>query len=248
MENTMTRLKLFGIDNCPHFADTTLKNLNSINQSELSKFIVQDEKHESASINVFKVVGTKHPNYAGGTWLDLLENGRRMDHNLKRFIENPGYYLENRTKEPYMHYVSFDGDEIYIGEEGNHRTCIARLFFHSEGSTILHGVRLETFTIDWAFKNLFDNISAFITTRKLSIYLSLQNKIVERKDAANWKMDTYQILVKVRRSSKVYELNYTDLQDLFQNLQKPLWKRIVQPWRSNTKLLPEEAALPSGNR
>ena len=228
MENITRRLKLFGIEECPHFTHTELQNLNSINHSQLRNFIVQDETHESASINVFKVVGTKHPDYAGRTWLDLLVKGKRMEHNLKRFIENPSYYLEGNIKEPYIHYISYDGDAIYIGDEGNHRTCIARFFFHAAGKTIMHGVRLNNFTVDWAFKDLYDKAISYISSRKLPIYISMQSKVIERNDAANWKTDRYQIGAKVRNNRKEYELDFTDFQDFYYNLQKPWWKKVLR--------------------
>jgi len=66
-------------------------------------------------------------------------------------------------------YVSFVGDAIYFGEEGNHRTCIARFFFHAEGLTTIHGVRLGNYMIDWTFKDLFDKISFYIGTRGLPV-------------------------------------------------------------------------------
>ena len=91
MENSTERLKLFGLEGRPHFVDTKRKDLNGMDLTGMRNFVIRDEKHESASVNVFKVVGTKHPNYAGKSWLNLLLKGKRMEHNLKRFIENSGY-------------------------------------------------------------------------------------------------------------------------------------------------------------
>ncbi len=110
--------------------------MDSLNLSGLRNCIVRDGRHENASINVFKVVGTQHPDYVGGTRLDLLMKGERREQDLKMFVENPFCYHESVTKVPYMHCVSYDGDGIFIGDEGNHRTCVVRFFFHAADNAI----------------------------------------------------------------------------------------------------------------
>ena len=138
-----------------------------------------------------------------------------------------------------MDYVSFVGDAIYFGEEGNHRTCIASFFFHAEGLTTIHGVRLGNYMIDWTFKDLFDKISFYIGTRGLPVYLFLQNRMVERNEAANWKMDRYRIVAMVRKSRKEYELDFADLQEFYYTLQQEQEQRRRKPWWMEPALLAE---------
>ncbi len=66
----------------------------------LLPFVKEHYWQNNASINVFRVVGTQHPDYIGLTWLDLLEQGKRMPLNLRLYKENPGYYYETVKKNP----------------------------------------------------------------------------------------------------------------------------------------------------
>jgi len=56
-----------------------------------------------------------------------------MELNLSLLRENPDYYFEAKKKEPPIYYKSIDGGDLYIGEDGNHRTCIAKALFYLEG-------------------------------------------------------------------------------------------------------------------
>lgn len=130
MPAKIVRMKLFGYEQVPHFAEKVIRSWDETQFNVLQPFIMEHYWCGSSSVNVFRVIGTRHSDYAGGTWLDLLMRGKRMDNiNLPLYQSNPGYYLETTQKVPMMYYQSIDGGDLYIGADGNHRTCIAKFDF-----------------------------------------------------------------------------------------------------------------------
>ncbi|MGD2819606.1 hypothetical protein ACP80H_25170, partial [Escherichia coli] len=105
-------------------------------------FITEHYWTGQGSINVYRIVGTDHPQYAGMTWLELLERGKRMDINIPLLEKNPGYYTQAEQQHAGMSFVSTDGIHWYVSADGNHRSCLARFLFHlqGEGRTQLHNV------------------------------------------------------------------------------------------------------------
>ncbi|BCO09272.1 hypothetical protein GF1_16480 [Desulfolithobacter dissulfuricans] len=222
------RLKYFNLETPPPFAKTILKEWPEEKFREFEPYIIEEQRHGSASVNVFRVVGTRHPDYAGKTWLDLLMNGRRMMVNLPLFQDNPGYYLETGTKEPYMHYQSIDGGDVYIGAEGNHRTCIARFFFFTQGMTTLHGITLDDYRIDWAFKEVCDELMFEVKKLRLPFHLTVTRKLIDRQDAADWRLDRFALTARVfdARRQETFELDREGLCRFIDEVKKPWWKKI----------------------
>ncbi|QEM66745.1 hypothetical protein FO488_00290 [Geobacter sp. FeAm09] len=221
----MDPLDYFGLPSAPPFAHKHLLSWHDLNFHELEPYVIQEQSHGCASVNVFKVVGTRHTDYAGGTWLNLLHNGRRMMSNLPMFRNNPGYYLATGPKEPYMHYVSIDGGDIYIGAEGNHRTCIAQFHFFTQGLTTLHGIRMDDYRIDWAFKAACDELRTTAESIGQPLHISVVRKMIDRNDAADWRQDSFTLTAKVIDSkSRTFELNHEDLQSYTRDLKRPWWK------------------------
>jgi len=228
MDNTANRLEYFGIKEPPPFAHEKLLSWQDVRFNELEPYVVEEQRHGSASVNVFRVVGTRHPDYARESWLYLLNNGKRMEHNLSLFSTNPAYYLETCPKVPYMQYISIDGGDLYIGDEGNHRTTLARFAFYKNGLTTLHGITCLDFRIDWAMKELCDEVTETIEKKRLPIYLSVFRKHIERRDATDWKLDLYTISARVVDSRKgvTLDFNFDGLQKYSETLKQPnqWWK------------------------
>lgn len=226
MDIITARMQYFNLQTPPPFADEKLLSWNDIKFHELEPFITERQRHGSASVNVFKVVGTRHPEYSGKSWLHLLENGKRMQKNLTELAGNPNYYQETSPKQPYMQYRSIDGGDVYIGDEGNHRTCIARFYFFAQGATILHGVNLLDYRIDWAMKSLCDEFRQTVAKLRLPIFLTTNSKLVERRDATNWMSDRYVVSACVLdgRSRETHEFDHDGLQKYLERLKKPWWK------------------------
>ncbi len=109
------------------------------------------------AVDLSKVAGTTHPDYAGKTWGELkpvpgsLRNEltdtvvlyqplKRAPANLQALHKNPGYY-ESLDKKDYWSFYLLDGK--YYVAEGNNRTVIGRFFFHVAGKPpIVHGVKI----------------------------------------------------------------------------------------------------------
>lgn len=173
---------------------------------KLLPFVKEHYWHGNASINVFRVTGTQHPDYSGMTWIEFLENGKRMKLNLKLYAENPQYYYETGTKMPTMYFQSIDGGGLYIGGDGNHRTCIAKAAFYLGGHSILHGVNLDNYTIDWDIKRYFDETTVLIRDKRLPYHIEPVATAISRDDSAGWMLERYDIKIKVNDLKKKQEL------------------------------------------
>jgi hypothetical protein len=167
------------------------------------KLFVKDYIWEdSASINVFLVKGTEHPDYIGLTWREFLDKGKRMSLNLPLLESNPGYYYATDKKLPTMSYIQIDGGDYYVADDGNHRTCIAKFFFFFFKKTELNGVTISRYVIDWTLKKLFDDILYIIEDRRLFYKVEPYNKCLSREDTANWMRQKYQTGIYVKDLKK----------------------------------------------
>lgn len=145
-------------DEVPYFADSVIEEA----PKEMSPFLLYKSWCDNASVNIQRVYGTSHADYIGMTWRELLSKGKRMPANLKLFQQNPDYYLRLDEKTfPPMH-IHFYNGKGYVGEDGNHRTCIARFFLYGKKSPFLHGVRLTEVQTDFRMEALFSEIQALL--------------------------------------------------------------------------------------
>ncbi|MBI3755298.1 MAG: conjugal transfer protein TraF [Deltaproteobacteria bacterium] len=186
----------------PDIFKRKIERWSSAFSQKLWPFVKEHYWHSNASVNVFRVVGTQHPDYAGFTWVEFLEKGKRMGLNLKLQEENPGYYYETRNKEPVMYYNSIDGGDLYIGDDGNHRTCIARAVFYLKGDSILHGVTVNDYRIDWRLRDIYDRLLQIIEEKKLSYFVEPQSEVVSRDDSGGWMLEKYKTTFKVKDFKK----------------------------------------------
>lgn len=103
------------------------------------------------SVDLTRVVGTSHPDYAGLTWRDLrpkapgetgLQHLKRAGQTMDWLRSNPTYYLEKQDKLTWSFY-ELNGD--YYIAEGNHRTVVARYFLLANGlPPVVHGVTITS--------------------------------------------------------------------------------------------------------
>lgn len=73
--------------NVPAWAHEQLAAWDAAEFAAMSDFITEHYWTGQGSINVYRIVGTDHPQYAGMTWQALLERGERMDINIPLFGE-----------------------------------------------------------------------------------------------------------------------------------------------------------------
>lgn len=189
-------------DNMPDWADTQIASWDTAAFRRAEDFVTHHYWTDRGSINVFRITGTDHPQYAGMRWRDLLHRGKRMDINIPLVEKNPGYYTDASQSHTGMSYVSLDGIHWYISADGNHRSCLARFYFHLQGYgvTQLHNVSLSHWQVDQAFMDACEAISAMVPAlQRRGVFLSLTARRVPlfREDTPGWKLDTFSTEVTV---------------------------------------------------
>ena len=113
-----------------------------------------------------------------------------------------------------MNFNSLDGINWFIGSDGNHRSCLARFYFHvnGQGVTQLHDVTMNHYDIDHPYYEACSEMRKIIDAMaQLGIYLKLEvrNQAVHRDDTPGWKLDHFQI------EAQLHQLGEHDLPELF---------------------------------
>ena len=188
-------------------------------------FVKEKYWQDAGSVNIFRIVGTEHPDYAGLTWLSFLELGKRMYLNLDLLDKNPGYYRETIKKIPSMYYLSIDGGDLYIGGDGNHRTAIAKAAFFLTGETMLHGVTVTDYRIDWKFKEIYEELTELIIKKRLPYKADVLSEPYLRDDTAGWMLEKYDLKIKLFdfKKQKTTLLNMQEAKNLISDLKKSKW-------------------------
>lgn len=214
----------------PDIFNQPIKSWDDLGFNQIQPFLTENRWEDSASINVFSVIGTQHPEYAGlPSWIRLLEIGKRMYLNLPLFKQKPEYYFEKTKKIPSMYYLSINSGEYYIGADGNHRTAIAKAaFFLEQTDGSIHGVTLNSFKVDLELKKCFENINETIKKRNLPLYASVETKTVSRKDGDGWMLEKYAPAIQIQDYKKN---NYTVLhnaekaEEFLENINASIFRR-----------------------
>ncbi|WP_457641324.1 hypothetical protein [Persephonella sp.] len=159
-------------------------------RSDFEFYITEEEYIANATINIFDVLGTTHPDYIGHRWIDMLRIGKRMHINLPLLKGNPDYYLNVEPKYPIMSYSMFNG-ELYLTGDGNHRTAIAKVFFSYIGREHLSGVALIKYAVNTTLKEKIDYVKQLASEKGVNIYVDLRRRKIHREDKEGWHKDTY---------------------------------------------------------
>lgn len=184
-----------------HWASTVLEAWDDNRLQSLMPFVTSHYWSDRHSINVFSVTGTAHPDYIGLTWQEFLEQGKRMPVNRGLLQSNPGYYHQTAIRHPSMLYVSLDGKRWYVNGDGNHRTCLARFHFerlNAQGhpsQTMIHGVHVDDYRVDWALLTVFQRLLALMNQRKAG-RIEGHRKLVARFDGPAWKHDVFEVSIR----------------------------------------------------
>lgn len=183
----------------PEFANHIIEEFDENMFAEMRNFATLEYWCDNDSINVFDVVGTRHPDYQGMSWLDFLQYGKRMVHNLSYFEANPGYYLKDERKFPQMSFIRVNG-RTYVDDDGNHRTCIARFFFYFRGDrTNLHGIKLKEYVIDQSVWSIYLHLKNLLNSKKLyHIEVKPRRKKTTRRDVAGWMAEHYDVFIEAQ--------------------------------------------------
>ncbi len=113
-----------------------------------------------------------------------------------------------------MYYLSIDDGDLFIGADGNHRTCIARFEFYRKGHDILHGVTVDNYHVDWKTKRLFDEFSEEIERKELPYSIRVEPETTLREDGPGWMIERYRIWIRVvdYRDHRHFCLNVTEFE------------------------------------
>ena len=219
--------------NPPVWANDILLPWNDKLLDQKRAFIQKHYWTGQGSVNVFNVVGTIHSDYANKSWLNLLNNGKRMSLNIPLLEAKPEYYhASDELKQPAMYYNTLDGIHYYIADDGNHRTCLARFYFYEKGLTQITGVNINHYHIDELFYSVYQQIRHEIHEQNLPVIIHPEKEAIKREDTTGWMTDCYRTsLVWMDAKSRQTEiLNYEQSLDRLEWLQKrkySLWARIV---------------------
>ena len=119
--------------------------------------------------------------------MDLLEKGKRMAGNLAELFANPGYYFLSEKKLPSMSYIRVD-QSLYVDNDGNHRTCIARFFTGLlEKPQILKGVEVTDLVIDKEAYELWRQLGG------LRGLVAVHSKKISRDDGPGWMRESFRL-------------------------------------------------------
>jgi len=191
----------------------------------LKDFIDVEEYYSNTSIDVFKVVGTNHPNYIGVPWVYMLKVGVRMDNvNLPLLRKNPGYYFEETPKKPPMYYAEIDG-KFYIYGDGNHRTSIAKVLYSYTGHREIHGITLYRFSVDHQRKQLIEELKKVSKVKQVFLDVETERRRIRREDKEGFHRDYFQIDVKVtgKKGKAVRLTTKEELKQLINEIRNLNW-------------------------
>lgn len=218
----------------PHWGNETIKPFDERAFDTAKRFPLTHYYVASGDLNIYRVVGTRHHDYAGMTWAGLYVNGKRMDINHRLLEQNPTYYTDSSHKDPTMDFVSLNGLDWYVDGDGNHRSCIARFYFHNLGLTQLRGVLLHDWRTDTDFVAALSVCKSVITARRLPWDLDPAHEITGREDTAGWCLDHYHNYATLTAPESVAHrfpshLDTAALKQLADFAAQPVWRRL---WRA----------------
>jgi len=215
-----------------HWADEVIQCWDEDRFQRLKPFAVSCYWNNKASLNIFQVKGTDHPDYQGQTWDWFIHNGKRMNLNLPLHASNRAYYLENGTvKEPPMFYISMNGLDWYVYGDGNHRTCIARFDFHYHGLTELHGLTVIDWRFDYMFEHAYRRLAEIIAERRLPYLLSLERHVLRREDNPGWQREEYEPVVSMRgKGHAARGVGRKNILRVIKHLESPWYRRLFSAW------------------
>jgi hypothetical protein len=193
----------------------------------------------ATSVNVFEVVGTGHPDYAGISWIEMLIRGKRMPVNLPLLQNNPDYYFSRETIEPPITYLSLN-DKTYIHYDGNHRTAIAKALYYFLGKREIGLVEWHRYFVDFQTVNLVRHIQKRLNSISPALRITPENRTKTRQDAAGWMMERFDLrfVVENREKSKSIVLQKDELVLFLSELQRfrSSWFKRLMPRNRYTEL------------
>ncbi|WP_127476716.1 hypothetical protein [Sulfurivermis fontis] len=214
----------------PHWGENVIARWDNDLFKRLEPFATSYLWTNSGSLNVFRVIGTDHPDYQGQTWGWLLRNGKRMMLNLPLHESNRGYYLSDDKKEPTMSFITTDGHDWYVHCDGNHRTCIAKFDFHYNGLSEMRGLSLHDWRFDHDLFGAMSRLHELVTDRRLPVRLEVTRATVSREDNPGWMREVYRPAIDIHREGGVYRVDAAAARRVIGWLEGPWFARLFRAW------------------
>lgn len=202
--NTPIDLRNLMIQQQYDFTDHILINMKKI-AHEIDPYVYEQVDQRSVSVPLSRICGSDHPNYAGRTWRFILEDAERISRNLQEAIDNPDYYTNHAqclSDSDEIAYVKINDD--YYVEAGNHRTTISKFLLPMYGRDILENVTVFEYKIDYALKELFEQLERVIKEEKFENHIipKIESNSVNAENWININSNTtvipHEITLKVR--------------------------------------------------
>jgi hypothetical protein len=189
MENVEIE-SLFGT--VPHFVDDVI--LDAGIEAKKWPFRKLFSWSCSGSGNIVNISGTQHPDYIGMTWREFLRKGRRMGSNIKEYKQNPAYYTDSGfIRQPGM-YIKFIDGKGYVGDDGNHRTCIGKFFLYSHPSPYMHGLDFTEQLTDERMYALYTRLVKLLPGYCLPLPEAVE---IKRDDGKGWCAQHFDVRVRI---------------------------------------------------
>lgn len=214
----------------PHWAGQVIRRWDNDFFKRLEPFATSYYWTDSGSLNLFRVVGTDHPDYQGQTWAWLLRNGKRMRRNLSLHESNRGYYLSDDKKEPTMSFITTDGHDWYVYCDGNHRTCIARFDFHYSGLSEMRGLSLHDWRFDHDLFGAMSRLHELVIDRRLPVRTEMVRSTVSREDNSGWMRERYRPAIRLIRRDAVWHLDAQQAWRVIRWFEGPWYRRFLRAW------------------
>lgn len=181
---------------------------------ELIQFCNEKIWFSDASINVFNVIGSRDCNWVNRNWKDIVMYGKRAQENAILLVQNPSYYLEKKIKMPSMSYIKI-GSDIFVDNDGNHRTALAKLLFTKINRVQLDNVEVKDYKIDFKFKQLYEELYQIYFKKRVKFIII--KTTIGRDDGIAWYREFYSLRLKIvnQVNNKTLLLENADEMDMF---------------------------------
>jgi len=169
------------------FKDEIVEPHPSLINSSYYNFVTKNIYIKNAYIDISKVIGTSHPDYANSSWKCCFENLKRKEANIDSLdcIEKIKYYTDKNYRPFYIDPWSINiiNGKYYI-TQGNHRSIIAKFLSYLKiipkkqfGLSFL-----EYKTYNEKEHNRFDKFELWLKTQKYVPFVYLPKYYVKRKE------------------------------------------------------------------
>ncbi|WP_299749644.1 hypothetical protein [uncultured Tateyamaria sp.] len=127
--------------------------IGSFSDRDWLPYVTRVTRHRDVLVDFRKVRGTTHPAYGGGmTYREFLSYGEKMYRMRRNLDESPEYFADpvgwQKKNNSYAGWSLYKINGSLFGDEGPHRTVIARMIAEEGGITALRVPLVRELEID----------------------------------------------------------------------------------------------------